>query len=76
MFAEPECEFTGMGALLSQLIHKKGQMLYTGKCSALTKKKKKKPASLNPVLTGASSTNSHLFIKVKLEADEFAGCVI
>lgn len=36
----------------------------------------KKPASLNPVLTGASSTDSLLFIKVKLEADEIAGGII
>lgn len=37
---------------------------------------KKTPASLSPAPTGASSTNSQLFIKVELEADEFAGCVI
>lgn len=62
----------GMGALVSQMIHKKGQTQYTDKCSIPTKKKPR----LNPDLTRACSTNSLLFIKVKLETDEIAGYII
>lgn len=34
------------------------------------------PSSVSPAFTGAPSTNSLLFLKVKLEADEFAAYIV